>query len=739
MTETELENRNETVEQARKEEQKGYMLNRRRMLQATAGAGAAAVGFGAGGDAVPQQLQAVDDAEAFAPLVVGAGVVLGTLSASAMTDIAGETTAIVHDFLTDADTQIKDKDSPVREAAHSTAIQAQGTSTQFLDNYENNLRFIEGNVEQVADRDLITDFDTITSESGAVSIAESAASSYLNKSVDQVLETYNFQALSAKQIMEQLDTAGFSGDYGAVEVIHASQSSDLSNVSGQAHIILEDNITFDTGGGTAAMNQFDNLYIKGNGYSINSDATYTIDQNSGCSVVYKDVTVDKIRQEDTANYYNTTVDSFTDSSGVDFYQENSDLASNSMNEVSNPIDIPVTGSSSITLDPADISSTVTTTGVTNSSEETVDLPAVEETLASSYYSEDNPATLAVPYDTSAGAFVDHTTKSLVVRTSTSGTADYAKVLPMVEFWDVINTRDSLSSNAFDSVAQYATDMYNDYISQNDTVGDLSGDERAEFSDLVKDINTDDPRSVIQSYVGLYDGLMRPYETSVKLEGVSTGDTYSGVLFSTDLMSLTGGTISAGDILDVDGGSNSETFTSVAQGDTVTVSNVPIQSITSATDSGGTDVSADVSVVDGEAGEVEYFGSSTIDLTLEYNYGVQRAFVVDTDSLEGKMAKDLTGEDFVVNEVLDGGESVGSLDVRDYDFKDTDLTESANALEDLEVTISRTDGSGGGGGGVIDENNAIYVILTVVGLGGVVAWLNRQGGEGGSGGSRSGGW
>jgi len=729
------DDKKEAVEQARKEDREGYILNRRRLLQGIGAGGAGAVAMGAGGDAVPEQFQAVDDAQAFGPVAPVAAVVFAYVSVSE-TQGSYDPRDWFSESGSSIEKEVSETEKTLQEASHQNAIEAQGTNTQFTDNYQNDLRFIEAKVEQLIDQKILGNFDTYTSESGVTNDAETVTSDHLRKTINTVLETYNYNALNSRQIMANLDEATFSGQYGVAEIVEVSSVDDLNqfdqgsyyNIPANTIIQQKSNITV---GQMITFNGGDAAWV-GNGYEVQHTSGFS-GTTFGTGSAINGASLHSVTAPTIRAYTDTQVN-ILDGSDISSIDKSSTSYEGSV-YVDSTSTVGFSGSyivdselqitpykSNVTLDPADISSTVVTTGVTNKAEETVDMPAVEKTLDSSYYSADNPATLAVPYDLDAGAFVDHTTTSLVVKTSTSGNASYAEILPMAEYNSIIDTRDTLSGQAYTSAQTYASSLWTDYVSQNDSVGDLTAEERADFASLIRDINKENPRSIIQSYVTAYDGLVKPYTTEVEVTGVSSGDVHTGALFSTDLKSLVGSqTLSTGTVLDVDGGSNSETFTSVAQGDTVTVSNTPIQEITAATDSGGTDVSGSVNIVDSVAGTVEYTGSSTIDLTLDYNYGVSRTFVVDPDA--EKATQDLTGEDYEVTSISQGDSSVDSVDLRTYEFQNTDLTQTVEALKDLEVTINKTSGGGGGGwfgGGlpwwlqVIGGGGLIYVLYEVFG-------------------------
>lgn len=721
-------------EQTRKEEQKGYMINRRNLIKTGAAATGSATVLGG---AQKADLNPVGDAEAFGPLAPAAALTFAYVSVSE-TQGSYDPRDWFSESGSSIDKEVSETKKTLQEATHQNAISSEGTNTQYLDNYDNDLRFIEATVEQLIDQKVIGNFGTYTAESGVVNDAETVTSNHLEKTVNTVLETYNYNALNAKQIMDNLDTAGFSGQYGAVNYVTASSYDEIKNKAdsvGTNGIPLFENpvilnITGDitmSNSGTTGIAFNSSVFVLSNGNTLSTSLPYSLDFNAEYEVYNTTVDAEIIVQTSSGNIYNSTIAAIDGGTGAEVYLENTTInGTNAAAVVSSPLSVNALNTS-VTLDPADISTTVTTTGVTNKAEETVSLPAVEKTLNTSYYSGSNPARLAIPYDTSAGAFVDHTTQSLVVKTTTSGNSGYAEILPMAEYNSIINRRDTLSGQAYTSAQTYASNLWTDYVSTNDSVGQLSDKERADFASLVRDINKDNPRSIIQSYVTGYDGLLKPYTTEVEVTGASSGDVYTGALFSTDLANLTtGGTISKGDVLDVDGGSNAETFASVTSGEVVTVSNKPLNTITSATNGAGTDVSADVNIVSSDEGTVEYVGSSTIDLNLQYDYGVSRTFVVDPNAKVA--AQDLTGEDFKVTAITQGSNSVNSVDVRTYNFQDTDLSKTVEALKDLEVTVNKT--SGGGGGGLFGSGIPWWAQAGILGGGAYALYQYLSGDAGG---------
>ncbi len=605
-------------------------------------------------------------------------------------------------------------DETLREAVHDDAIVSQGTNEGFLDNVDNDINTIEGSLEQKLGQAFIAEGDSVNSETEAVTLAENTASDYLWTTQQNLIETHNYHALSVHTYMEKLDSVNQSSDYGAVHVYDIESASDFEAVAdtydsnGYAEFTqpvilnIQSDLAFDSN--MSYMKMRAPFVINGNGHEITTSTSFaTIFPEDSSKGSINNLTTSTIGSSSSGsvNLQNVTVD--TVESGVTYYAD-SDTSISTANGTSTDSRVTVDLASSgqnVTMDPSDLSSSVPTVTV---GESDVTLTAVKVNVDPSYaQSSDDTVKVAMPYNVSDSTAV--TDKNVVIQTSTSGVQSYAVPVDFVRAHDLVTQRDTLSAETYSISSQWAKDIWSNGLSSiaaddSKSVTDMEG-VYDELGTYTVSADPDNPATVLSLYTGTYETVVDPANARMTVTD-SNGTHENVVLFSTDMQYLADQTsdntvLAEDDTFDVSTStqSNSESFTSVAQGDTVQLSNGKIDTITSATDSGGTDVSSNVSIVDAEAGIIEYTGSSTIDLSVSYDYteGPQRTFAVDPSSGE---RVSLNGSVTVDSITVGDDSEVSSVEIRTFDTTETNLTNVADRLDSqYTTTIEVADRSGGG--------------------------------------------
>ncbi|WP_285257825.1 hypothetical protein [Halobacterium salinarum] len=681
----------------------------------------------------------VGEAEAVAPLVVAAAGVAGTAI------VASSGQYVYEEYFSGAEDVEQATDETLREAVHDEAIISQGTNTGFLDNVDNDINTIEGSLEQKLGQASIAQGDSIKSESEAVSLAENTSSDYLWTTQQNLVETHNYHALSVLTYMDKLDSVDASDDYGATQYVTVESEEDLqeafdTSTAGEEYSIQSNTVMFlqtDLTISTSESNAFATkapVKVIGNGHTISTDAR-NVSNFRGGNFHLSNVSVDGniIINEYGGNVVNgSSVSAIDDDAhGTDMYVDDSSTVSGTAyNAVSSPVDVSVI-SNGYTMDPTDVGDVPTVT-VGDSDKE---ITAVKVNVDPAYsQSSDNTVKVAVPYKVSDSTPLTDSEMDLAIQTPSSGVQNYAVPVDFQRAHDLVTQRDNLSAETYSISSQWATDLWNNTLSSvasddSKSVTDVEG-VYDELGTYTVSADPDNPATVLSMYTGTYETVVDPANTRMTVTD-SNGTHENVVLFSTDMKALTSQTsdasvVAVDDTFDVSQStqSNSESFTGVAQNDTVELSNGKIDSITSATDSGGTDVSSNVTIVDREAGVIQYTGSSTIDLSVSYDYtqGASRTFAIDPSTGE---RVSLSGS-VTVDSISQGDKSdVSSVEIRTFDTTETNLSNIADRLDSqYNVTIEVADHSGGGGFSFPDLGGETGIIIVVL-AGGALVLLGRS--------------
>lgn len=572
-------------------------------------------------------------------------------------------------------------DEQLRTATHTSAIIASGTSEAYYDRVSNDLTTVEGQVDQIVSRDLIKKGDNITSEAEAIEVAESGASEYLGTRLPNHIETHNLHALSVKQFTDQLDTANYSSDYGAVDVVEVDDTSDLP-VSNSGIIKLTDDIdlTNVSTSAYAAISLTDDSIVDLNGYEIYGDASGVSDiilANDGVSnVKIKDGEIN-VSNSGYIYYGGTTVANL-DLVNVGITGDNTLGIGNGniyYNLNNSNINIGQDASFSSESVTTDVLSkdpvTFNTTEIANANSnfesasdvpkatfehnnETVSLPAINISVSESYL--DKGYVLAAsPYNSNTGEPIYSNGQNVVIMTSTSGTSDYAIPQDGVRSYNTILEADSISDSTYQQVGSFASDVWNNYLQ------DIANDPDKSIYDnetITKELgqlqdsrgSLDSPKDVRSVYTGLYDSVINPMSDTIKVEEVNGDKSVTGIVFTENMSKVLEGPdpdkIEKGDIIN-------------GTGDTL------------------------VFMVEDGTGK-------RVDLNAKYE---------------------------VVNIV--GKESLG---VRDYELDKTNLAETAKKLEDQKEGVEVTFPEPTGGGGSDSVPTYVWIIAGLV----AVALLGQQG-------------
>ena len=658
-----------------------------------------------------RQVSPVGESEAIAPLGIGLGV-KAALAGGAV--LGGGAIQAYHWYTDDTESSEVEEaikagedvqNETLRQAVHSDAILSEGGSEDFITTYDNDLTFIESNVERVVLNKFseeiqkameqndgeIVELREIMSESEAVNMAENQTSNYLRSSIGGIVNTHNYHAYGVSQYNNRLDTVGFGGDIGAVKKVEISSVSEFEDIysdllNKNMYLDIQTDIDFtksdklnrlsvNNGNNPNVSTVFD---LNGNTITTDGSFVYVSDDFAEINHEFRDGTIStnnsKIGDIRGGEYKINLID-------VDTTDVNDTIASgvvgargsysvyDSNTDTGEKLDIGLL--EKITFDASEVASvdsaydnaTDVPVHTYNISEtEEVTLTAQEMSLDSSYSSE--PAKIATPYNLDRNRFVDLQNESVLVETSTSGIADFAEPHKFGEYYDTIEYRDDRSAQAYQMALNYTSSYYQ--ANQNKVVNEYA-DQLGALS-VVQDTETYKNMTqrdlYAQNYVSSLEGTVSPHERGIVITNQDTNTTKEGALFVTDVEYLTNQTANA---------------TKFEQGDTFTV-------------------------------------DSNVSGFLVSEYGDKQ---------------NLDNGDYVVDS-MEGTEQ--SIDVRTFDQESTDFNEvikRQQAQEDVlndtlekGVTINYPDVS----------DNTIYLILGTVLVG---LWIaTRNNGNNGSGGSRN---
>jgi len=533
--------------------------------------------------------QYVGEAEAVAPVVVGgaavAGLAGGSIAGYKVNDyFSSDVDSAEFDDAIDAGEDVQNE--TLRDAVHADSLISEGSSEDFLTNYDNDEAFIESNIEQVINREFVdmiiqaeeqrdepVFLDDLVDESEAQNIGEEQTSTYLEESLFNIIETHNFQSYGVHRYNERLNAAGYGDDIGAIKKDSVDDCTSLeSALNNSAVIFVEDDINCDDDITADISHQSrDLLYIDLQGNTINTNINL---QDTGLTnVIFRNGELSDVSYtssmtnagDDIGHTYLINITAGTFSSESDnntFYREDSDDVDDITgfgftNEVVINDTIPF---DNITFDPDivannsdDFDDADNVTKHTYDIEgENVTLTAEDITLDDSYTDKES-AKVVVPYNLDKDAFVDLDSESIVMETSTSGISDYSEPHKFNDFYDLINDRNERSSDAFEMSINYVDSFYNENI--NEELDELA----QELGALSADIDYADMsqrEAYANNYVSTLDGTVSPQSDGMVIENLDTGEELEGALFVNDVEALTNQTdddskFSVGDTFTVD--------------------------------------------------------------------------------------------------------------------------------------------------------------------------------------------
>jgi len=537
-----------------------------------------------------EQISPVGEAEGVAPLVVGgagvAGLAAGAGGSAAIykyTDYFSDDSldSADYDAMIDAGDELQE--DTLRETVHADAFISEGSSQDFLENYDNDLAFVESNVEDVVNREFMQileekadDLDEegrlyladVMDITEAQNIGEVETSEYLNESMQNIVETHNYQAYSVKNYVNRLDAAGYSDDIGAVEVVDVDDTDDMLDVAerlveeeNNLYININEDIeldedeiesvssslalyspddglddgithTFDLNDNTLEFNGEDFIYL-----ADDEPATNHIFLNG---VIKTDSQIGDIRgSEYTINLIDVdTSDIDTIASGVTGASGSSNVYDSEVDDTEDINDI--SSLEDITFDPdtvvdesseySDVSD-VSSNTIELEQNEDVDMTAEQIDLGADYSGDS--VNFVVPYNLDSESYVDFENQDVLLQTTTSGLDDFAEPHAFGDYYTLVNNRNDRSEEAFSMSQEYVTEFYE--ANENEDLNEFM-DSFVPLSDSVSYADMDSREAFANTYVSRYDGTVNPHS-----EGMIVSDSedveYSGALFTSDIATL----------------------------------------------------------------------------------------------------------------------------------------------------------------------------------------------------------